>query len=121
MNPMKSLGKAEVTIDGDIYTAYPGAECDPGGVERTTKETGNFSEEDKFGYVEFEIDFTPDISIREIEAKDDATVRFVSDTGQVYVGNHWYFANRGPIKDGKDSKLKIRFEGPEMKEIAANG
>lgn len=121
---MKKLGKATVRVNGAAYRSYPGATVDIGGVTRTPKvghEVNGFSESERQGSVEFEMDLGTDTSLADIQAIDDATVIFECDTGQTYVGNHWWNTGEITFTDGSDSKVSIKFEGPPMEEMKVNG
>ncbi len=120
---LKKLGKAVITADGAVIKSYPGATCSPGGVMRTIKKghtVHGFSEGDEEGYVEFEFDIGTNTSLRDIEAMDDVTVRFECDTGQVYIGAHWWAEKTPEFTDGSDSKAKAKFMGQPMEEVKAN-
>jgi len=120
---MKKLGKAFITVDGQRLQTYPGATCQPGGIVRSVKkghEVHGYSEADEEGMVECEIDIGADTSLRDIEAMSDVTVRFECDTGQVYIGAHWWSEKTPDFTDGSDSKAKVKFVGPKMEEVSAN-
>ena len=120
MNPMKKLGKSTLKVNGQMLQSYPGATCDIGGVVRTERvghEVHGFSEQDRAGSIECEIDLGADTSLTDLQAIDDATVIFETDVGITYVGNHWWCAGEISFTDGGDSKVKLKFVGPPMQEM----
>jgi hypothetical protein len=118
---MKKLGKAVIKVNGTAYQSYPGATVDIGGVSRTAKvghEVHGFSESTRQGSIEFEMDLGADTKLADIQGISDATITFECDTGQVYVGNHWWCNGEVTFTDGSDSKVKVKMEGLPMEEMS---
>lgn len=117
---LKKLGKATIKVNGKALESYPGATCDIGGVTRTARvghAVHGYSEQDRQGSIECEIDLDANTSLAELQAIDDATVLFETDVGKTYVGNHWWCTGEIIFTDGNDSKVKVTFEGPPMEEM----
>ncbi len=117
---MKLLGRATIKVNGTAFRTKPGAQFDPGGTTRTTRvghEVHDDSEAGRQGSLEAEIDYDAETSVADINAIEDATVVFECDTGQTYVGNHWWSTGESTLTDGPDSTVPIKFEGPAAEEM----
>lgn len=120
-NPNQKLGRVIIKVDGDVIESFPGAEISIGGIVRKDKENanhpGHFSVSKKGGSVKAQFDIGPSTSLRAFEAMDNVTINCELDTGQTYVGAHYYCAEVPDFKDGDDSKIEVEFRGPEMEEM----
>ncbi|PCJ57849.1 MAG: hypothetical protein COA65_08885 [Rhodospirillaceae bacterium] len=119
---MKKLGKVTIKANGEVIESYPGAEIGIGGIVRNDKDNGHhpghFSETQKAGHVKAQFDIGPTTSLRTLEAMEDVTLICELDTGQSYVGNHFYVVEVPDFTDGSDSKVEIEFRGPPMEEMS---
>jgi hypothetical protein len=117
---LRKLGKATIKVNGTVYQSYPGASVDIGGPVRTTRvghDVHGFSESTRQGSLEFDMDLGVGTSLDELRQVEDATVVFECDTGQVFVGNHWWITEPPTFTDGDDSKVKVKMEGAPMEEM----
>lgn len=117
---LRKLGKAIIKVNGRVYESYPGATLDIGGPTRNPRvghQVYGFSEGVKEGSLEFETNLGVGDSLDALRKIDDATVVFECDTGQVYVGNHWWVAEPPVTTDGTDSKVKLKMAGPPAEEM----
>lgn len=118
---MKKLGKAVIKVNGTAHESYPGASVDIGGTTRTSRvghTVHGYSEGGKQGSLEFDIDLGEGDTLDTWRQISDATVTFECDTGQTYVGNHWWVTEPPTFTDGNDSKVRVKMEGPPMEEMA---
>lgn len=119
-NPNKKVGRITIKVDGAAIESYPDAEIYTGGIKRTDKENGNhpghFSEKIEGGSVTCSIDWGVGRSTAEMDGWDDVTVFCECDTGQKYVGNHFYLEQVPPIAS---EKMELTFRGPRMEEMTS--
>ncbi|PIW30924.1 MAG: hypothetical protein COW30_01000 [Rhodospirillales bacterium CG15_BIG_FIL_POST_REV_8_21_14_020_66_15] len=121
----KKLGKATIKADGRKFDSYPGASYDPGGTVREARvghTVHGFSESEREGSIEFEIDYDETVSITQLRNIAGATVTFEPDAGPALVGRAWWVAEPPTWTDGSESRVKIVMKGPALEEVgAANG
>lgn len=119
-NPNTTLGRITIKVDGAEVKSWPGAEIDKGGVVRTDKENshhpGQFSEKQKGGSIKAKFSITADTSLEDFDAMNDVTIVSALDTGQTYVGAHYYCVEVPPFTD-EDGTVEIEFKGPKMEKM----
>ncbi|MBF0249965.1 MAG: phage tail tube protein [Alphaproteobacteria bacterium] len=119
MNPNKKLGRVTIKVNGDVIESYPDAEIDVGGAVRKDLENGNhpghFTEALKGGSVKCAINWGAGRSTAAMNGWSDVTLVCEMDTGQIFVGNHYYLEEVPPIKS---DKVELMFRGPEMEEMS---
>lgn len=114
---MKKLGKSVLTLNGQRFQTYPGASFDPGGTVRSEKVghvVHGYSEAERAGSLEVEIDHGTETDIIAINKMADVTMMLETDTGQTYVGRNWWVSEPATFTDGPDSKVKFKVMGPPV-------
>ena len=117
----KKLGVVDVQVDGKKLPILPGAELDMGGVTRTAVVgdgvVHGFSEQIKPSELTCQISLAPGDSLAEINAISDATLRYETDTGQVYQSAHAFLTEPAKLTAGEGGQIPLTFQGDPAEEI----
>lgn len=117
----KVLGVITIEANGMLIDSNKGAKIDLGGTKRTSKMTarrraGSQSEQMP-GRVEGSFPMTTGISLSELQALEDITVKVRLDTGQLYSMAHSDWMDP-PNTDDQSGDVPFAFEGDAMQEIS---
>jgi hypothetical protein len=114
----KVTGRATITAGGLTLETESGSTCQPGGRKRTTvtsdQGVAGHTDEVSPARVECSIIHKAGMSIAAIEAMEDVTVSFVTDTNVVFTGTHMWCLGELKMSKGRISAV---FEGPPMTEL----
>lgn len=75
-----------------------------------------FSENPRVPYIEGDFSLTPDLSVEEIQAIDDATVQAELANGHTYVGRNCWCKSALELNT-HEGMMRVRFESYEINEI----
>lgn len=118
---MKTLGVVSILADGKKLATNPGAEVDLGGENRTAVvgdgAVHGFAAQTRPSELRCEIVLRPGDKLAEINAIKDATLRFETDTGQVYQIAHAFLTEPAVITAGEGGAIPLVFQGPPAEEI----
>ncbi|MEX2450909.1 MAG: phage tail tube protein [Rhodospirillales bacterium] len=123
-NPFKRLGKAVIKVNGQVLESMPGATLNVGGTtrgERVTHDKVHFSESLAHGELSMEVLYAATTDLAALGKMDDVTMTFECDTGQSFIGNHWWLAQPPELSDGPDSRVSLVFRGNPAEEVKAAG
>jgi hypothetical protein len=110
-------GICRVYFNGELRRSYEGAKLDVGGKERTAQvghSVYGYSEKVVPSKITFDEAHMADTDLVELGALVDATVRFETDVGVVYLVNN-AFASKPPELTGGDGKAGIEIIGDPAK------
>lgn len=110
-------GRVFITIAGKRITSKEGATLKYGGIEReaVVADAGVVGPMEKIVAPEINcvIAHTKDVSLKEIQAIQDATISFDTDTGRSFVMRDSFFASGLDLSKGE---LQLKFQGVECEE-----
>lgn len=115
------FGRATIRVNGEVIESKEGATLDIGGTARKTVKVGRtvgYVESTAEAVVEFETALRPGMSLDRIRRFAGGTVIFECDTGQRYVINDAFTSDTPKMKDGEQSAVTIKMEGPAAEEVA---
>lgn len=119
---MKIAGTAFVRVDGHTYTLGGSCTVSPSGVEREGQAglsgVAGFLDRPRVPFVEVEFRTTSDLSLTDLEAVEDATVKVELNNGTHYVLRHAWAVPPFDL-DAAAGTVTVRFEGMECKELRA--
>lgn len=117
----KTLGVVDVKADGKKLRILSGASVDLGGVNRTAVvgdgAVHGYAEQTRPAELTCEISLAPGDSLAEINAITDATLRFETDTGQVYQIAHAFLTEPAKVTGGEGGQIPLTFQGNPAEEI----
>jgi len=116
------LGRAEITLNGEVYDSAPGATLNLGGIKNNAKVYGN-----KVGRVEelepatltMEIPLAVGQSLATVRGLKDATVIFKADTGQSFIIRNAFRTDNISLKDGDGGNVAIAIAGDPAEELTS--
>lgn len=114
------LGRAEITLNGEVYDSAPGASLNLGGIKNTAKVYGG-----KVGRVEeleastlsMEIPLEAGKSLAAVRDLTAATVIFKADTGQSFIIRNAFRTDNISLKDGDGGNVAISIAGDPAEEL----
>lgn len=118
----KVFGRATIEANGKFIDSNKGAKLNVGGVKVTSKMTSKGraggQEEQMPGRVEGSFPLKTGVKLKELQALRDITVKFRTDTGQLYTVAHadWL---EPPETDDQSGDVPFAFEGDAAEEVVA--
>lgn len=117
----KTLGRATIRVNGQVYDTEPGATILPGGLKNNARQTS-----DRFYYNQTKIParmtcrvpITADVSLRQLQELTDAEITFEADTGQTYIMRNAVQTGDVEGADGADGGFaSLTFESDPAEEM----
>lgn len=113
-------GKAIIRVDGEEWSTEDGAKLNPGGVTREAKVGGGkvrgFAEKTKAPELECSVYHTRNTDLTAINAINDATVVYESDTGDRYVLRNAFVTEQGEL-DAENNTINVKFSAISCERI----
>ena len=118
-NPNKVWGQSRIKVDGRVFDTEGKSSLEVGGINREPVEAdfraGMFTEKAAGSKLTCSILLVAGVSLKGLQAIDDATITMEADTGQTYVINHAWCGNAVSASEGKAS---CEFMGPPSDELS---
>lgn len=111
---MKLTGIVQIKIDGTLVQSMPGAVLNMGGYTRTLQnghKVYGYSEAVAPADITFTAAWAGGDDIQGIAAKVDATMEFISDTGDTYIGRE-QVSLEPPVLNDNGGGVNFHFGGP---------
>lgn len=117
----KTLGRATIRVNGQVFDSEPGASLLVGGLKnnaRQTTETFYYNQTKIPSRLSCRVPVTADVSLRALQEITDAEITFEGDTGQTYIVRNAVQTGDVEVADGSDGGFAaLVFEGDPAEEM----